>query len=79
MTTITRIRAGVADPIGKHADAIVVPGSGTQIFVSGTPGLRGDGTLPEDFTDEARRCWLWWTISLLTADPVAHGEGRKRS
>ena len=29
----------------------------TQIFVSGTPGLREDGTPPEDFTDEARQCW----------------------
>lgn len=57
MTTITRIRTGVADHIGKYADALVVSGSGTQIFVSGTPGVREDGTVPEDFTDEARQCW----------------------
>jgi 2-iminobutanoate/2-iminopropanoate deaminase len=57
MTTITRIRTGVADHIGKYADAVVVSGRGTQIFVSGTPGVREDGTLPEDFTDEARQCW----------------------
>lgn len=57
MTTITRIRTGVADHIGKYADAVVVSSGGTQIFVSGTPGLREDGTLPEDFADEARQCW----------------------
>ncbi len=57
MTTITRIRTGVAAHIGKYADAVAVSGSGTQIFVSGTPGVREDGTLPEDFTDEARQCW----------------------
>ena len=57
MTTITRIRTGVAAHIGNYADAVVVSGGGTHIFVSGTPGLREDGTLPEDFTDEARQCW----------------------
>jgi 2-iminobutanoate/2-iminopropanoate deaminase len=57
MTTITRIRTGVADHIGKYADAVAVSGGATQIFVSGTPGVREDGTLPEEFTDEARQCW----------------------
>ena len=58
MTTIYPIFTGVAAHIGKYADAVVVSGGGgTQIFVSGTPGLRDDGTPPEDFTDEARLCW----------------------
>ena len=57
MTTITPILTGVAAHIGRYADAVVVSGGGTQILVSGTPGLREDGTLPEDFTDEARQCW----------------------
>jgi enamine deaminase RidA (YjgF/YER057c/UK114 family) len=58
MTTITPIFTGVAAHIAIYADAVAVPGSGgTQIFVSGTPGLREDGTPPEDFTDEARQCW----------------------
>ena len=58
MTTIYPIFTGVAAHIGKYADAVVVSGGGgTQIFVSGTPGLRDDGTPPEDFTDEARQCW----------------------
>jgi enamine deaminase RidA (YjgF/YER057c/UK114 family) len=57
MTIITPIFTGVAAHIGKYADAVVVSGSGTEIFVSGTPGLRHDGTTPEDFTEEARQCW----------------------
>ena len=58
MTTITPIYTGVAAHIGKYADAVAVSGGGgTQIFVSGTPGLREDGSVPEDFTDEARQCW----------------------
>lgn len=57
MTTITAIRTGVADHIGHYADAVTVSGGSTQVFVSGTPGVREDGTVPEDFTDEARQCW----------------------
>jgi len=57
MTIITPILTGVAAHIGHYADALAVSAGGTQIFVSGTPGVRDDGTLPEDFTDEARQCW----------------------
>ena len=57
MTTITPILTGVAAHIGTYADAVAVSRGGTQILVSGTPGVREDGTLPEDFTDEARQCW----------------------
>jgi 2-iminobutanoate/2-iminopropanoate deaminase len=57
MTTIDPVCTGVAAHIGHYADALVVSGGGTQIFVSGTPGVREDGTLPEDFTEEARQCW----------------------
>jgi 2-iminobutanoate/2-iminopropanoate deaminase len=55
--TTTRMHTGVADHIGCYADAIAVSSSSTMIFVSGTPGVRDDGTLPEDFTEEARQCW----------------------
>ena len=57
MTTITPIFTGVAAHIAKYADAVAVSGGGTTIYVSGTPGLREDGAPPEDFADEARRCW----------------------
>lgn len=38
MTTVTRMRSGVADHIGKYADAGSVSACYTQNFVSGTPG-----------------------------------------
>ena len=57
MTTFTPIFTGVAAHIGTYADAVALSGNATQIFVSGTPGLREDGTPPADFTDEARQCW----------------------
>jgi 2-iminobutanoate/2-iminopropanoate deaminase len=57
MTTTIPVHTGVAAHIGRYADAVVVSSSGTRIFVSGTPGLREDGTPPEDFSDEARQCW----------------------
>ncbi|OBJ02865.1 enamine deaminase RidA [Mycobacterium alsense] len=58
MTSITHILTGVGAHIASgYSDAVAVSGGGTQIFVSGTPGLREDGTVPEDFTDEARQCW----------------------
>jgi 2-iminobutanoate/2-iminopropanoate deaminase len=57
MTTTTPVHTGVAAHIGRYADAVVVSSSDTRIFVSGTPGLREDGTPPEDFSDEARQCW----------------------
>ncbi|WAC90298.1 Rid family hydrolase [Mycobacterium sp. Aquia_213] len=58
MTTITPILTGVGAHIAPgYADAVAVSGCSTQIFVSGTPGLREDGTPPEDFVDEARLCW----------------------
>ncbi|MEW2482877.1 Rid family hydrolase [Mycobacterium sp. NPDC049093] len=58
MTTTNRIFTGVGAHIASgYSDAIAVSGSNTQILVSGTPGLRDDGTIPEDFTDEARQCW----------------------
>ncbi len=67
MTTIARICSGVAAHIGEYADALTVSGGGTQIFVSGTPGVREDGTLPEDFTEEARQCWANVENALGTA------------
>jgi 2-iminobutanoate/2-iminopropanoate deaminase len=57
MTTTSPILTGVAAHIGNYADAVAVIGGDTRIFVSGTPGLREDGSPPEDFSDEARQCW----------------------
>jgi 2-iminobutanoate/2-iminopropanoate deaminase len=59
MTTITPVFTGVGAHIAPGcADAAAVSVGGTQVFVSGTPGLRGDGIRPEGFIDEARQCWV---------------------
>ena len=51
------INTGVAAHIGKYADAVRIPPGAEVIYTSGTPGLRADGTLPKDFTEEATQAW----------------------
>jgi enamine deaminase RidA (YjgF/YER057c/UK114 family) len=51
------ISTGIAANIGKYADAVRIPAGAEMIFTSGTPGLRPDGTLPEDFAEEATQAW----------------------
>jgi 2-iminobutanoate/2-iminopropanoate deaminase len=51
------ISSGVAAHIGKYADAVRIPVGAEVIYTSGTPGLRPDGTVPEDFTEEAIQAW----------------------
>jgi 2-iminobutanoate/2-iminopropanoate deaminase len=51
------IITGVAGHIGNYADAVRVPAGVDLIHTSGTPGLRPDGTLPEDFSEEAAQAW----------------------
>jgi enamine deaminase RidA (YjgF/YER057c/UK114 family) len=77
VTTITAIFTGVAAHIAKYADAVVVSsGGGTQILVSGTPGLREDGTPPEEFT-EARQCWANIENALAKAGAGVGDEQRR--
>src|SRR5580693_7642432 len=49
------VSTGVAAHIGKYADAVRIPAGAEVIYTSGTPGLRPDGTVPEDFTEQATR------------------------
>jgi 2-iminobutanoate/2-iminopropanoate deaminase len=51
------VSTGVAARIGKYADAVRIPAGAEVIYTSGTPGLREDGTLPKDFTEEAIQAW----------------------
>jgi 2-iminobutanoate/2-iminopropanoate deaminase len=51
------ILTGVAAHIGNYADAVSIPAAAELIYTSGTPGLRTDGTLPEDFSEEAAQAW----------------------
>src|ERR1700735_4934090 len=51
------ISTGIAAHIGKYADAVRIPAGAEIIYTSGTPGLRPDGTLPDDFSEEAIQAW----------------------
>jgi 2-iminobutanoate/2-iminopropanoate deaminase len=51
------ISTGVAAHIGRYADAVLVPSGADVIHTSGTPGLRPDGTLPDDFSEEVVQAW----------------------
>lgn len=55
--TFESISTGIAAHIGRYADAVRIPAGAEVIYTSGTPGLRPDGTLPEDFTDEVTQAW----------------------
>ena len=57
MTIPEVFSTGVAHRIGRYSDAVRVPAGYEQIVTSGTPGLRPDGTLPDDFAEEARQAW----------------------
>jgi 2-iminobutanoate/2-iminopropanoate deaminase len=57
MTVPEAFSTGVAPKIGRYSDAVRVPAGYEQIVTSGTPGLRPDGTLPDDFAEEARQAW----------------------
>ncbi|WP_328890189.1 Rid family hydrolase [Streptomyces sp. NBC_00316] len=47
------IDARTSRRIGTHSDAVTIPAGASQVVRSGTSGLRPDGTLPEDFAEEA--------------------------
>jgi 2-iminobutanoate/2-iminopropanoate deaminase len=51
------ITTGVAGHIGNYADAVRIPVGAELIHTSGTPGLRPDGTVPHDFSEEAAQAW----------------------
>ena len=48
---------GIAAHIGTYADAVQIPAGAEVVSTSGTPCLRPDGSLPEDFTEEATQAW----------------------
>jgi 2-iminobutanoate/2-iminopropanoate deaminase len=57
-SAVEPIMTGVARHIGNYADAVRIPAAAELIYTSGTPGLRSDGTLPQDFSEEAAQAWL---------------------
>jgi 2-iminobutanoate/2-iminopropanoate deaminase len=57
MTMIESYDTGISHHIGAYADAVRVPAGYATVYLSGTPGLRADGSVPESFEDEARQAW----------------------
>jgi len=48
---------GVAARIGKYSDAVEVARGARWLAISGTPGMAPDGTIPEDFAEQATQAW----------------------
>ena len=48
---------GIAAHIGAYSDAIEVTPGARWLATSGTPGMRSDGTIPEDFEEQATLAW----------------------
>ena len=56
---------GIARQIGAYSDAVLAPANSRWLFTSGTPGLSGDGKLPDDITGQAELAWTH-ILALLT-------------
>ena len=52
-----QVNVGVATKIGKYSDAVEIRAGARQLHVSGTPGIREDGTVPDDFAEQADLAW----------------------
>jgi 2-iminobutanoate/2-iminopropanoate deaminase len=48
---------GVASRIGTYSDAVEVQDNARWLMTAGTPGIRADGTLPADFSEQATLAW----------------------
>lgn len=70
--TAESISTGVAHRIGKYSDAVKVPAGQELVIVSGTPGLLPDGSVPEDFSEEARQAWRNVEAALAAAGAGLH-------
>lgn len=51
------VNVGVAARIGKYSDSVLIEHPGRLLHVSGTPGMRKDGTLPAGFAEQADLAW----------------------
>jgi 2-iminobutanoate/2-iminopropanoate deaminase len=71
-TVFESISTGVASHIGRYADAVRVPAGVEVIHTSGTPGLQADGTLPQDFREEAAQAWRNVEAALGQAGAALH-------
>jgi 2-iminobutanoate/2-iminopropanoate deaminase len=44
-------------PVSRYAEAMEVTDARRWVFLSGQTPMRADGTVPEDFRDQARQVW----------------------
>ena len=59
---------GVASQIGKYSDANEAREPARWFALSGTPGMRADGTLPESFAEQAEQAWVNVLRALASAE-----------
>ena len=52
------VNAGIAQRIGTYSDAMLVDPNARWLFVSGTPGLKSDDSVPEGITAQAEQAWI---------------------
>jgi enamine deaminase RidA (YjgF/YER057c/UK114 family) len=52
-----KYNVGVSAKIGLYSDGVVIPPGARVLHTSGTPGIDGDGMLPEDFVGQATLAW----------------------
>jgi enamine deaminase RidA (YjgF/YER057c/UK114 family) len=53
-------RAGVAQRIGKYSDGVLVRPNASWVLTAGTPGMRPDGTVPDNITEQSE--WAWRNV-----------------
>lgn len=51
------VDVGVARHIGTYSDAIATPAGLRWLHTSGTPGLRDDGSVPDDVAEQSKLAW----------------------
>ena len=52
------VNAGIAQRIGTYSDAVLVEPNARWLFISGTPGLKSDDSVPEGITAQAEQAWI---------------------
>ena len=57
MTAHTAYDIGVATHIGAYSDAVEAAPGARWLALSGTPGMRPDGPIPDGFEEQATQAW----------------------
>ena len=55
-------------PVSRYAEAMEVTGAQRWLFLSGQTPMRPDGTIPDDFRDQARQVWSNIQAQLRASD-----------